>query len=97
MNNKVIKQLCAEVELPKMLKVRQLFDKGRIDLEKIPEAVFAEMGRPELGNYIKPGTRIAITSGSRGISNIGIITKAIADFVKSKGASPFVVPAMGSH
>ena len=97
MNINVTKQLCAEIKLPKMLKVKQLFDREKIEVEKIPQAVFAEMSRPELGDYIKPGQRIAITSGSRGIANIGIITKAIADFVKSKGASPFIVPAMGSH
>ena len=97
MNYNIMKKLCAEVELPKMLKVKQLFDKEKIDVEKIPEAVFAEMTRPELGDYIKPGKRIAITSGSRGIINIEIITKAIADFIKSRGANPFVVPAMGSH
>jgi len=97
MNNNVIKQLCAEVKLPRMFKARQLFDKGRIEPDKIPEAVFAQMSRPELGDYIKPGKRIAITSGSRGVANVGIITRAIADFIKSKGAKPFVVPAMGSH
>jgi len=48
MNNNVIKQLCAEVKLPKMLRLRQLFDKGRIDPAKIPEAVFAQMARSEL-------------------------------------------------
>ena len=93
----IIKQLCAEVPLPKMLKVRQLFDKGRIEPDAIPGAVFAQMSRPELGDYIKSGKRIAITCGSRGVANVAIITKAIADFVKSKGARPFVVPAMGSH
>ena len=97
MNINITKQLCIEIELPRMLKVKQLFDKERIDPDKIPETVFAQMARPELGDYIKPGNKIAITSGSRGIANIGIITKAIADFVKSKGAKPFVVPAMGSH
>jgi len=97
MNINVTKQLCAEIKLPKMLKVKQLFDREKIEAEKIPQAVFAEMSRRELGDYIKPGKRIAITCGSRGIANIGIITRAIADFVKSKGASPFIVPAMGSH
>ena len=97
LNNNGIKQLCAEVELPRMVKVRQLFDREKIEKEKIPEAVFAEMSRPELGDYIKPGMRIAITSGSRGVANVGLITKAIADFLKSRGAKPFVVPAMGSH
>lgn len=40
---------------------------------------------------------IAITAGSRGIANIDVITKAIVDFVKDRVASPFIVPAMGSH
>ena len=97
MNNHIIKQLCAEIKLPRMFRVRQLFDKERIEIEKIPEAVFSQMSRPELGDYIKSGKTIAITSGSRGVANIGIITKAIAEFVKSRGARPFVVPAMGSH
>ena len=41
--------------------------------------------------------RIAITAGSRGIANVALTTKCIADFVKSRGAHPFIVPAMGSH
>jgi hypothetical protein len=97
MNNHVIKQLCAEVQLPRMIKVRQIFDRDHIEPEKIPQEVFSRMSRPELGDYIQPGKRIAITCGSRGVANVAIITKAIADFVKSKGAYPFVIPAMGSH
>jgi hypothetical protein len=80
-----------------MLKVRQAFDRGRIEKEDIPKAVFAELSRPELGDPVKPGKRIAITCGSRGVDKVALITKALADFVRSKGASPFVVPAMGSH
>jgi len=97
MNNNVVKRLCAEVSLPKMFKVKQLFDRKRIEVENIPDVIFAQMSRPELGGYIKNGKHIAITCGSRGVANVAIITKAIADFVKSKGAHPFVVPAMGSH
>lgn len=41
--------------------------------------------------------RIAITAGSRGIANVALTTKCIADFVRSRGAHPFIVPAMGSH
>lgn len=93
----IISRLCAEVELPRMLRVKQLFDRDSIDPEDIPRAVFAQLSRPELGDPIKPGKRIAITCGSRGVANVAIITRAIADFVKSRGASPFVVPAMGSH
>jgi hypothetical protein len=78
-----------------MLKVRQIFDRGKIEKADIPQAVFAELSRA--GDIIRPGMQVAITCGSRGVNNVALITKAIADFVKSKGAKPFVVPAMGSH
>ena len=93
----IVSQLCAETALPKMCRVQQQFDKGRIDRDAIPAAIKAELSRPGLGDPVKSGMRIAITCGSRGVANIPVITKAIADFVRSKGARPFVVPAMGSH
>jgi hypothetical protein len=80
-----------------MIRVRQIFDRRKIEFADIPSAVANQMSRPDLGDYIKPGRRIAITCGSRGITNVSVITKAIVDFVKSRGAQPFVVPAMGSH
>lgn len=40
---------------------------------------------------------IAVTAGSRGVANVNVITRAIVDFCKEKGAHPFIVPAMGSH
>lgn len=55
------------------------------------------MSREELKNQIKPGMKIAITAGSRGIANVDLITKSIVDFVKNLGAEPFIVAAMGSH
>jgi hypothetical protein len=93
----IISQVCAEVKLPKMLTVRQRFDRRRIDRALIPEAVFAELSRRELGDPIKPGMETAITVGSRGVAHIALIARAIADFVKARGGRPFIVPAMGSH
>jgi hypothetical protein len=46
---------------------------------------------------IPRGAKIAIGVGSRGISNIAAIVKAVVDCWKSAGAEPFVFPAMGSH
>ena len=40
---------------------------------------------------------VAVTAGSRGIRNVDIITRSVVNFVKSRGATPFIVPAMGSH
>jgi len=44
-----------------------------------------------------PQGEVAITAGSRGISNIVSITKAAGDWLRAHGAKPFLVPAMGSH
>lgn len=46
---------------------------------------------------IKPGMRIAVGCGSRGIRNYLAIAKATVDALKELGAKPFVVAAMGSH
>jgi hypothetical protein len=46
---------------------------------------------------IKPGMRIAVGCGSRGIRNYLTIAKATVDALKELGAKPFAVAAMGSH
>lgn len=60
----------------------------------VPKAVFAALDG--LGRDVPQG-RVAITCGSRGISNIAAITRAAGDWLKSRGAEPFLVPCMGSH
>ncbi len=50
-----------------------------------------------LRDKIKPGHRIAITAGSRGIGGLIELLSGIADAVKSCGGDPFIIPAMGSH
>ncbi|QDU55400.1 lactate racemase domain-containing protein [Aeoliella mucimassa] len=60
----------------------------------IPAAVHAALDK--LAHPV-PAGEIAITAGSRGISNIAAITRAAGDWLKSRGAKPFIVPAMGSH
>ena len=44
-----------------------------------------------------PQGDIAITAGSRGISNIAEITRAVGNWLKTRGANPFIIPSMGSH
>ncbi len=43
------------------------------------------------------GKHIAVTVGSRGISNIATLTRAAGDWLRQHGAMPFLVPCMGSH
>lgn len=96
-SNGVVVKLLNQVAMPKMFRAKQEFPHPIIETEDIPAVIFNELGKPELKAKIKPGMKIAITAGSRGIANVDIITKAVVDFVKSKGAYPFIVPAMGSH
>jgi hypothetical protein len=50
-----------------------------------------------LRERVRPGQRIAITAGSRGIGGFVPLLAGIADAVKAAGAEPFLIPAMGSH
>ncbi len=82
-------------DYPDVFRVRQSFDSPCID--DLPSEVEVELSRLSLGEKIQPDQTVAITAGSRGIANIQVIIKAIADHLKRLGARPFIVPAMGSH
>jgi hypothetical protein len=82
------------MKLPNMYRIRQRFDDTRV--EDIRETVRAELGGLSW-SAIRPGDRVAITAGSRGIADIAEILGAIVEFFKSLEADPFLFPAMGSH
>jgi len=91
----VVTELLADVKLPEMARARQIFDRPVI--EDLRAEVRAELSKDEISSCIKPGMRIAITSGSRGVANIALVTREIVGFLKEKGAVPFIIPTMGSH
>ena len=90
-----VSQLLSGVAIPKMFMAEQKFPRESIKPSDIPAKIFSLLSRFE--SKFRPGMNIAITAGSRGIANVAIITRSIADYVKSRGAAPFIVPAMGSH
>ena len=81
--------------LPKMTRIQQRFEAPV--LTDLPAAIHAELVRINAAALIKPGETVAITAGSRGVANVATAVKATADYLKTLGAHPFVVPAMGSH
>lgn len=83
------------MQLPRMMRIRQSFDTPRLD--DVAETVERELQKLDLTQTIAPGASVAITAGSRGIANIAVIIRAIAEHVRRLGAEPFIVPAMGSH
>jgi hypothetical protein len=80
---------------PRMVRVRQTFDAER--LADVASEVEQQLAALPLASKVRPGQTVAITVGSRGIANIARITKAICDHVRGLGATPIIIPAMGSH
>lgn len=83
------------MRLPKMHRVLQYFDKTQ--LVDVAAKVREELNKPEIRSLVKPGMRIAMGVGSRGIKNMALIAKTTGEELIKMGAHPFIVPAMGSH
>lgn len=92
-----VSRLLRDVPLPRMFHAAQKFPDTHIEREDIEKAIFTEIARSGVGERVRPGMRIAVTAGSRGIRNVDEITRSVVAWVKSRGAVPFIVPAMGSH
>ena len=78
-----------------MCDVHQRFDSTTV--EDISATVHQQLRKLNLQHVVKHGETVAVTAGSRGISNIVTILRESILYLKSIGAQPFVVPAMGSH
>ena len=81
--------------MPKMVPIRQKFSTAEVkDIPAEIQKLFHQEARMKT---IRKGSRIAVTGGSRGIQAIDKVILAVIRELKSLGAEPFVVPAMGSH
>lgn len=96
-NDGTVSRLLRDVPLPPMFHARQRFPDRHIEPQDIEKEIFSEIERSGAGERVRPGMTIAVTAGSRGIRNVDIITRSVVHYVKSRGATPFIVPAMGSH
>ncbi len=75
------------------IKIKQHFNNNSLD--SIKDELSEELLR--LGPLIRPGANVAIAVGSRGIKNLALVVREIAEFIRANNAHPFIVPAMGSH
>jgi hypothetical protein len=83
------------MKLSRLLWVRQNFPDR--SLKDIPTEVHNQLSSAGFASKRRPGARIAIGVGSRGITNIATIVRSAVDFWKRQGMKPFLFPAMGSH
>jgi len=78
-----------------MYPVRQEFTRERES--DVRDAVQREFSRMMASVKIRPGARVGVTVGSRGIHDIARIARSLVENLKDAGAAPFIFPAMGSH
>jgi hypothetical protein len=83
------------MKFPRLLVLRQKFPDRRIP--DVPAEVRRQLAASGFAARVKPGARIAIGVGSRGIHNIAAIVQGVVRYWQEQGMRPFLFPAMGSH
>ena len=83
------------MDIPPVQLVRQIAPQPTV--ADLPAEVRRQWLDSDTARRIKPGMRVAVACGSRGIKNIATLVKATVDALAELGAKPFVVAAMGSH
>lgn len=83
------------VPLPRMIRVGQRFSGNMI--KDISGAIHEALQNPAISRRVTPGMRIALCVGSRGMDKLVPMVAATVAWLRSQGAEPFIVPAMGSH
>jgi hypothetical protein len=76
-----------------LTKIKQHFPDN--SLKEVVKVCQQELGK--LSGIIPENDSVGIGVGSRGIDNMQTIVREAIDFIKGRGAHPFIIPAMGSH
>jgi hypothetical protein len=81
------------IPLPRQVRLRQRLAGHALD---DPAATLVqELARIAADDW--RGCRVAIALGSRGIDQIAAVARMLVTWLRTHGAEPFVIPAMGSH
>ena len=83
-----------QVRVPDVVQVR------RVPHATGPPLDVAAVVREQLAlplRVVRPGDTVAVGVGSRGITRIADVVRAVVGEIRAVGGSPYLVPAMGSH
>ena len=83
------------MSFPPIARVRQSVPQPRVD--DVPGTIRRLILESRLRERIKPGGRIALGIGSRGITVLPVATRAAVEALQQMGYRPYIVAAMGSH
>ena len=84
------------MKIPKVIKAVQHYK----DVPRVEDPrgeISSKLAQFGLAEKIRPGMRIAITAGSRGVDGMVEVIAQIVQEVKNCGGDPFIFPSMGSH
>ena len=90
-----IEALLKNITPPRMIRIRQTFPLRTVG--NIDQAVQQQLRQDKITSLVKPGMRIAVGVGSRGMASIKEIARKVVRELQQQGAIPFIIPAMGSH
>ncbi len=68
------------MKFPKMVRIRQTFNTNPV--KDIPATVRSEINRIQPEKIIGKGESVAITAGSRGITNLALVLKEVVERLK---------------
>lgn len=94
-NMRAVIDILERIPVPRVYRIRQTVPSPTLD--DVESEVASRLQALDVSGKIKKGRSIAIAVGSRGISNQDKVVRILVDFLKQRGAFPFIVPAMGSH
>ena len=83
------------MKFPALYPVTRQF--GFTEIKDIPGAVQRAFSQSNLAARVRPGQRIAVGVGSRGIHHLREIVASAIGCLKEMGLVPYITPAMGSH
>jgi hypothetical protein len=83
------------MRFPRLLLVKQKFSDRQI--ADVGAEVRRQLAASPFAERLKPGARVAIGVGSRGIHHIATMVRSVVQYWQDGGMKPFIFPAMGSH
>lgn len=83
------------IVFPRMIRIKQNMPSQ--ELADVHAGVCQALDSIKVRQMNLEGKDIGITAGSRGIKNIPLILKTVADYIKAAGGNPIFIPSMGTH
>ncbi len=91
----IVDEILKSTVLPRMVRARQAFPADEV--RDVAGTLREELRKPAIAGKIRGKRRIAMAVGSRGVAEIPLIVRVVAEELRKLGAEPFIVPGMGSH